>query len=72
MAVDIGVAAGGGLKAGIPHKLPGVNATAGNWDVTPDGQRFLVNTRGQQAASVVTPITVIVNWDHRDAPAKRQ
>jgi serine/threonine protein kinase/Tol biopolymer transport system component len=72
MAVDIGVVAGGGLKAGIPHKLPGINATAGNWDVTPDGQRFLINTRGQQAASAVTPITVIVNWDRRDGPAKRQ
>jgi Tol biopolymer transport system component len=35
-------------------------------------QRFLINTRCQQAGSVVTPITVIVNWDRRDGPAKRQ
>jgi len=38
----------------------------------PDGQRFLIDTRGQQGASVVTPIAVIVNWDRRDAAAKGQ
>jgi hypothetical protein len=70
MAVDIGVGADRGLKAGVPHKLAGINS-ANNWDVTPDGQHFLINTRGQQGSSV-TPITVIVNWDRRDGPAKRQ
>jgi hypothetical protein len=40
--------------------------------VTPDGQRFLINTAGQQASGAVTPVTVVVNWDRRDGPAKRQ
>jgi len=32
------------------------------WEVTPDGQRFLIN-RSDQADSVLTrPITVVVNW----------
>jgi hypothetical protein len=30
------------------------------YDVSPDGQRFLVNTRVQEAAS--EPITLVVNW----------
>jgi hypothetical protein len=30
-----------------------------NWDVTGDGQRFLVNVPVQ---TVVTPLTMIVNW----------
>jgi hypothetical protein len=29
-------------------------------DVSPDGQRFLVNTRVEEAASA--PITLVVNW----------
>jgi Tol biopolymer transport system component/predicted Ser/Thr protein kinase len=71
MAVDIGVAPDGSLKAGLPHRLFAVNAL-GAWSVTPDGQRFLVNITGQQASGAVTPVTVVVNWDRRDAPAKRQ
>jgi serine/threonine protein kinase/Tol biopolymer transport system component len=71
MAVDIGVADDGSLKAGLPHRLFAVNAL-GNWSVTPDGQRFLINTAGQQASGAVTPVTVVVNWDRRDGPAKRQ
>jgi hypothetical protein len=30
------------------------------YDVTPDGQRFLVNTLVDEAASA--PITLVVNW----------
>ena len=70
MAVDIGVSADGGLKAGVPHKL--FAASAINWDVTPDGQRFLFNTADQPASGAVTPITIVVNWDRRGEPAKRQ
>ena len=32
-----------------------------SYDVSPDGQQFLVNTVGNQAAPA-TPITVVVNW----------
>jgi serine/threonine protein kinase len=71
MAVDIGFAADGGLKAGRPTKLFSVSAL-GWWNVTPDGQRFLINTLGQQTTGVVTPITAVLNWDRRDVPAKRQ
>jgi len=76
MAVSIGVTADGGLKAGRPTKLfavnAAVNAATGWWDVTPDGQRFLISTSGNQATGAVRPITVVVNWNRRDAPAKRQ
>jgi hypothetical protein len=30
------------------------------YDVSPDGQRFLVNTASERALD--TPITVVVNW----------
>lgn len=32
------------------------------YDVTADGQRFLVNTRGDQARATPAPLTVVVNW----------
>jgi Tol biopolymer transport system component len=32
------------------------------YDVTADGQRFLVNTRGEQAPTAPSPLTVVVNW----------
>ena len=66
MAVDVGLSSDGGLKAGLPHKLFASNGIG--WDVTPDGQRFLVNTRSQQ--TVDTPITVIMNWDRRGGTSK--
>ena len=31
-----------------------------NYDVSPDGQRFLVNAAG--SAQMTAPITLIVNW----------
>ena len=31
-----------------------------NYDVAADGQRFLVNTVGEQASSA--PLTLVVNW----------
>jgi hypothetical protein len=34
------------------------------YDVTPDGQRFLVL---QQRVDVPIPITVVINWDHQTA-----
>jgi hypothetical protein len=32
------------------------------YDVTPDGQRFLINTLSADGAATPSPITVIVNW----------
>ena len=69
MAVDIGVSGDGGAHVGLPHKLFAVRPI-GNWDVMPDGQRFLINTNTLLTSNVNTPITLIVNWDRRDSPAK--
>ena len=68
MAVDVGLSSDGSVKAGLPHRLFASNAIG--WDVTPDGQRFLVNTRSQQNGTVDTPLTVIVNWDRRGGTSK--
>jgi hypothetical protein len=32
------------------------------YDVTPDGQRFLVNTAAQSGGGAPDPITVVPNW----------
>jgi Tol biopolymer transport system component len=32
------------------------------YDVSPDGQRFLVNRQAEEEAAVPSPITVVVNW----------
>ena len=69
MAVDIGVSGDGGAHVGLPHKLFAVRPI-GNWDVMPDGQRFLINTNTQPTSNPDPPIRVIVNWDRRDSPAK--
>jgi hypothetical protein len=39
---------------------PPVGAVNYPYDVTADGQRFLVNTLPQQVVS--TPMTVVLNW----------
>ena len=36
--------------------------TRGSYDVTADGQRFLVNTRGSEPPRMLEPLTVVVNW----------
>ena len=41
-----------------PDQYPGVLDYG--YDVTVDGQRFLINTAPEQATS--TPITVVLNW----------
>jgi len=69
MAVD--VHAGEHFEAGTPHALfqtrilPLVEAR-NHYDVTSDGQRFVVNSRRPEDASL--PITVVVGW----APEKRK
>jgi Tol biopolymer transport system component len=72
MAVEVNaVTAGppGSFKAGIPKALfgrPGLSMNGlirtHSYDVTPDGQRFLVNTTPETPAQQVSPITVVLNW----------
>jgi serine/threonine protein kinase/Tol biopolymer transport system component len=60
MAVDI--SAGQGISAGIPHALfqTAVNSATGTYyDVSADGQRFLVYSPPLGADA---PITVVLNW----------
>jgi Tol biopolymer transport system component len=56
------VAASDTFEVGSPTTLfqPGVISLNQMYSVTRDGQRFLVNTRPQNATA--TPLTVIVNW----------
>jgi hypothetical protein len=56
------------MKAGVPHKLfatapIGIVTDRNSWDVTPDGQRFLMNSALSASSSGGTPLTVILNWD---------
>jgi hypothetical protein len=39
-----------------------IYATRFAYDVSPNGQRFLVNTRIENQARLSTPLTVVVNW----------
>jgi Tol biopolymer transport system component len=39
-----------------------IYATRYAYDVSPNGQRFLVNTRIENQARLSTPLTVVVNW----------
>jgi len=63
MAVDVDTSDTGGFRAGVPRKLFTVVASAGNarnnWDVTPDGQRFLVVS---VPSATAPPVTIVVNW----------
>jgi Tol biopolymer transport system component len=58
MAVDVD--AGRGLRAGTPRPLFELREGAFTWDVTADGERFLVNVPVIQSSSV--PLSVVVNW----------
>jgi Tol biopolymer transport system component len=63
MAVDISTTPT--FQAGIPKPLfeapifPGTVPALHHWDVTPDGQRFLINV---DAGGNTTPINIVVNW----------
>ena len=46
------------FAAGTPRALFTANAQQNEYEVSPDGQRFLVHKRG----GPVAPITVVVNW----------
>ena len=55
------VKVGAGFEAGVPTALFRIDpAVEHAYDVTSDGQRFLVNTNVTRAESL--PITVVVNW----------
>lgn len=67
MAVEVAVTPDGAFKAAVPRRLfPAALATRftdrNNWDLTPDGQRFLINATEGQAAGQGASITVVVNW----------
>jgi Tol biopolymer transport system component len=62
MAVDIRTSSQTELQVGTPRKLFQANPVSvfngrNSWDVTPDGQRFLINS-----GAGASPITVVVNW----------
>jgi len=75
MAVAVDTSSNGVFKAGVPQKLFTVttpaagSAEGGSWDVTPDGQRFLVASLSTTTA--VPPITVVVNWLQRQTTSPR-
>ena len=63
MSVDLsGTVPGGEFKAGTPRRLfTGLRAIGlHNYDVSPDGRRFLVVTQGLETSS--SPIVVVLNW----------
>ena len=60
MAVDVSVS-GGALVIGTAHPLFSVNAqlSGGAYDVSADGQRFLVNTLSDENQ---VPMSLVLNW----------
>lgn len=64
MAVAVDTSDAGFFKTGVPQKLfevvpQSVNNVRNSWDVTPDGQRFLVVS---PETTMVPPVTIVVNW----------
>ncbi len=64
MAVD--VQTGGDLKLGVPRRLFDFPGVIRGWDVTPDGQRFLVNVPVVESNAM--PLNLVVNWTARLKP----
>jgi Tol biopolymer transport system component len=63
MAVDVsGANSGGEFRAGTPRQLFTALRGIGvhNFDVSPDGRRFMVVTEGLETSSA--PIVVVLNW----------
>jgi len=61
MAADVTL--GSAVSLGVPHELfrtPLTNALGSQYDVTADGQRFLIATPPESTGD--TPITVVLNW----------
>jgi len=70
MAVEVKTS-GGTIQLGIPKALfraPVLGGTGGGpgtswrWDISEDGQRFLINTALDNTAS--SPVTVLLNWQN--------
>ncbi len=65
--MEVEVTPGSPFKAGVPKALfdPGFGARTDDngfpWDVSPDGQRFLI-TQPTEQQSATAPLTVLVNW----------
>jgi Tol biopolymer transport system component len=57
---------GRSLDVGLPKRLFSPTAGAGSWDVTRDGQRFLLLVPVEDLSA--DPITVIVNWSATKDP----
>jgi hypothetical protein len=55
------VKTGATFEPGTPQELFGLDATAGSFEPSPAGQRFLVNVpAGGETAT--PPLTVVLNW----------
>jgi serine/threonine protein kinase len=73
-AVDVPATNATDFKAGVPHKLfdvsglytPGLSVAT--YDVTRDGQRFLLNTGNTNTSFADRPIRVVVNWTTPSKP----
>ena len=59
--MSVAITPGSALEGSVPRPLFETRSryTGTAYDVSPDGQRFLVNTLAEGSA---TPITVVVNW----------
>ena len=58
--MSVAVSEGASLDFGVPKPLFRAPVRFGYYDVTPDGQRFLVNVRPEQEE--IPPITLVLNW----------
>ena len=62
MAAEV-TAAGNSVQTSLPRRLFTPNVGVHAWDVTSDGQRFLISTPLRTAAApAADPITVVLNW----------
>jgi hypothetical protein len=68
MAVDVSTAptftkqSGPKVLFSAPIYGGGTTTNVTRYDVTPDGQRFLINSERTQTPTEINPITVILNW----------
>jgi hypothetical protein len=65
VSVEVAVGKDGSLRVGrpkalFPTRVQSLSNERNSWDVSPDGQRFLMNAGGQ--GTNVFPITVVLNW----------
>ena len=58
MAVEIEVEGGATIRSSTPRQL--FRAPADGFDVSPGGERFLVNLRASEASDAA--LTLITNW----------